>query len=153
MNVRNQSALQRTLSAIVVVGLAIDAIVHFDLASAYANVKTSTLSQADLFRVEAGAAILAAVAILVRPRRYTAAFAFAVAAAGFAAVVVYRYVDVGAFGPVPDMYDPYWLPTGKWLSAVAEAAAAAAAFSQFVIFHQHGRAVAPAEPNAVPVGG
>ena len=41
-------------------------------------------------------AVIAAVALLVRPRRYTAAFAFLVAAAGTAAVVVYRYVAVGA---------------------------------------------------------
>jgi hypothetical protein len=153
MNLRNQSALQVTLTAIVVVGLAIDAWVHFDLASAFASVKTSTLSQADLFRVEASAAIVAAVALLVRPRRYTAAFAFLVAAAGTVAVVLYRYVDVGAIGPIPNMYDPYWLPTGKWLSAIGEAAASVAAFALFMMFHQRARTVAGSEPNAVPVRG
>jgi hypothetical protein len=40
--------------------------------------------------------------------------------------VVYRYVDVGRIGPVPNMYDPYWQPVGKWLSAVAEVVAAGA---------------------------
>jgi hypothetical protein len=39
---------------------------------------------------------------------------------------MYRYVDVGGFGPLPDMYDPTWYPE-KNLSAVAEAAAALAA--------------------------
>lgn len=31
-----------------------------------------------------------------------------VAAAGTAAVLVTRYVDVPALGPFPDMYDPSW---------------------------------------------
>ena len=111
-----------------------DAFGHFDLASAFKNVKSSTLSQADLFRAEATAAVVAAVALLVRPRRYTAAFAFLVAAAGTVAVVLYRYVDVGAFGPVPDMYDPFWAPAEKTLSAWAEGAATVAALALFVMF-------------------
>jgi len=127
------------LIGVTVVGLAIDAWVHLDLASAFRNVKTSTLSQADLFRVEAVAAIVAAVALLVRPRRYTAAFAFLVAASVTVAVVLYRYVDVGSFGPLPNMYDPYWLPTGKWLSAIAEAAAAVAAAALFVTYDRRAR--------------
>src|SRR3954447_14195824 len=94
-NSRN-SATRVTLVVVAVVGLAVDAYVHLNLASAFAHVKTSTLSQADLFRVDAVAAIVAAVALAVRPRRYTAAFACLVAAAGFVAVVLYRYVDVGA---------------------------------------------------------
>ena len=136
MSVRRLSPVEMVMVAIAVVGLAIDAFVHLDLASAFAHVKTSTLSQADLFRVEAAAAILAAVGLLVRPRRYTAAFAFVVSAAGLIAVVVYRYADIGAFGPIPNMYDPYWQPTGKWLSAIAELAAAVAAAALFVMLQR-----------------
>jgi hypothetical protein len=139
MGTRNWSPMQVALTVVVVAGLAIDAFVHFDLASAFKNVKTSTLSEADLFRAEASVAIVAAVALLVRPRRYTAGFAFLVAAAGTVAVIVYRYVDVGAFGPFPNMYDPFWLPTGKWLSAIGEAAAALAALALFMIFHAQAR--------------
>jgi hypothetical protein len=117
------------LTVLVVVGLAVDAYVHFNLASAFAHNRTSTLSEADLFRAEAIAAVVAAVALLLRPRRYTAAFAFLVAAAGLVAVLVTRYVDVGAFGPIPNLYDPYWEPTGKWLSAIAEAVATVAALA------------------------
>jgi hypothetical protein len=120
------------LTILVVVGLAIDAFVHFDLASNFAQVKTSTLSQADLFRVEGVVAIIAALALLVRPHRLTAGFAFLVAASGIVAVVLYRYVDVGTIGPLPNMYDPYWQPTGKWLSAVAELVAAVAALMLFL---------------------
>jgi MFS superfamily sulfate permease-like transporter len=141
--------VQAVLTAVVVVGLAIDAYVHFDLASAFRNNKTSTLSEADLFRLEAVLAVIAAVALLVRPRRYTAAFAFLVAAGGTAAVVVYRYVDVGAFGPIPDMYDPFWAPAEKNLSLVAEVAAAVAALALFAVLHlreQQGSKAKAAEP-------
>jgi hypothetical protein len=131
----DRSAIRWALTGIVVAGLAVDAYVHLHLASAFSQVRTSTLSQADLFRVEATAAIVAGVALLVRPRRYTAAFAFLLAAAGLAAVVLYRYVNVGAIGPIPNMYDPYWAPAEKTLSAIAEAAAALSAAALFVILH------------------
>ncbi len=134
---------------IVVVGLAVDAFVHFDLASAFRANKTSTLSETELFRAEAVAAIVAGVALLVRPRRYTAAFAFLVAAAGTAAVVVYRYVNVGKFGPVPNMYDPFWAPAEKNWSAVAEAVAALAALALVMMFSARPRRVAA--PNRATV--
>jgi hypothetical protein len=139
MSARGRLAIQWALVVVVVAGLGVDAYVHFDLASAFAHVKTSTLSQADLFHVEAVAAIVAGVALLVRPRRYTAAFAFLVAAAGTVAVVLYRYVDVGAFGPIPNMYDPYWAPTEKILSVYAEGFAALAALALLVLFHTRAR--------------
>lgn len=139
MSTRRDTAIQVVLTIVVVAGLAVQAFVHLDLASAFRNVKSSTLSEDDLFRAEAIAAILAAVALLVRPRRYTAALAFLVASAGTAAVVVYRYVDVGAFGPLPNMYDPFWAPTEKTLSAVAEAVAALAALALLVRFHARSR--------------
>lgn len=119
--------LRITLIVITAAGLAIDAYVHFHLASAFKHNKTSTLSETDLFRLEAVLAVIAAVALVLRPRRLTAGFAFLVAAAGFAAVLVYRYVDIGAFGPIPGMYDPYWLPAEKIVSAVAEGVAAVTA--------------------------
>jgi hypothetical protein len=128
MNIRTT---RWALIVIVVVGLAIDAYVHFDLAHAFDNEKTSTLSVGDLFRGEATVAIIAALALLLRPRWYTAAFAAVVAGAGFVAVLVTRYVNIGAFGPFPNTYDPYWQPTGKWLSAIAEGVAALAALALF----------------------
>jgi hypothetical protein len=152
MSARSRLALQVTLTAIVVIGLAVDAYVHFHLASAFKNNKTSTLSETDLFRLEAIAAVVAAVALLVRPRRYTAAFAFLVAAAGTTAVVVYRYVDVGALGPIPNMYDPYWAPAEKTLSVWAEGLAALAALGLLVMFHiQKRHAAAPTATADVPV--
>ena len=114
---------------LVAAGLVLDAIVHFDLASAFSVHKTSFISEATIFRIQSTVALVAAAALLLRPRRYTAGFAFAVAAAAAIAVVVYRYVDVGKIGPIPNMYDPFWAPTGKWLSAIAEVVAALASAS------------------------
>jgi hypothetical protein len=121
-----RTPLQWTLTLLAVVGLVVDAIVHLDLASEFASVKTSTISQADIFRIESVVALIVAAALLVRPRRETAIAAFVVAASAAVAVVRYRYVDVGKIGPIPNMYDPYWQPVGKWLSAVAEIVAAVA---------------------------
>ena len=45
------------------------------------------------------------------------------ARASFGAVMLYRYVDVGAIGPIPNMHDASWLPSpDKAVSAIAEAA-------------------------------
>lgn len=149
MVVRRLSLLEMVLIAVTVVGLAIDAGVHLDLASAFEPVKTDAISQADLFRIEAAAAIVAALALLIRPRPWSAALCFVVAAAGLVAVVVYRYVDVGQIGPIPNMYDPFWGPTGKWVSAVAEAAATLSSAALFVLFRR--RALqAPREPSDQP---
>jgi hypothetical protein len=38
----------------------------------------------------------------------------------------YRYVDPGAIGPLPDMYEPVWFPE-KTLAGIAEAVALGAA--------------------------
>jgi hypothetical protein len=126
--------LQWVLIIVTVVGLAIDAFVHLHLAHDFAQVKTSTMSQADLFRVEAVLAIIAAVALLARPRRWSAALAFVVAGGGLVAVVLYRYVNVGKIGPIPNMYDPYWAPAEKTLSVIAELVATLSALALFMMF-------------------
>jgi hypothetical protein len=117
------------LTAVVVVGLAIDAFVHFHLAGDFARNRTSVLSEATLFRAEAAASLVAAIALLVRPNRYTATLAFLLALSGTAAVLFYRYVNLGAVGPIPNMYDPYWAPAEKTISAVGEALAMFAALA------------------------
>ena len=139
MSIGNRRATEIALIAIVVLGLAIDAFVHFDLAGAFAGNKTSTLSEADIFRADASVALLAALVLLVRPRWYTAAFAGLVAAAGTAAVVIFRYVNVGSFGPIPNMYDPYWAPFEKNLSVIGEAAATVAAIALVAVLRRQPR--------------
>jgi hypothetical protein len=123
------SGLRWLLRLLTTAGLAIDVYVHWHLAPGFDGLKGSgspRVSQGELFRVEATAALLAMVLVLLVRGRAAAAVAFLVAAGGLAAVLLYRYVDVGALGPLPDMYDPTWY-TEKTLSAVAEAIAALAA--------------------------
>ncbi|MEP7022078.1 MAG: hypothetical protein ABI808_15650, partial [Pseudonocardiales bacterium] len=96
------------LVVVIVVGLGIDAYTHLDLADIYTGVKTGTLSQATLFRIEAVAAILAAVAVVMRTNRLTAALVALVTGGGAFALLLYRFVDVGKLGPLPDMYEPFW---------------------------------------------
>lgn len=103
--------------------LGIDAYLHAVDAHFYDAVASSLVSQGTLFRVEAAAAALVAVALLAWPRRPVWGAAVLVAAVGLAAVVVYRYVDFGRLGPLPAMYEPTWSVPGKLLSAYAEGAA------------------------------
>ena len=59
--------LRAGLTVVVVAGLAIDAFGHLDLTSSYDGVKSSVLTQGDLFRAQAALAIIAALALVVRP--------------------------------------------------------------------------------------
>jgi hypothetical protein len=109
--------------AVVAVGLGVDAYVHLHLASRYQLAAPDGIGGGTLFRIEGVLAVIALLLVLVRPRASSFALAALVALGGVAAVVLYRYVDVGAIGPVPSMYEPIWFPE-KSLSALAEAAAA-----------------------------
>jgi hypothetical protein len=102
--------------------LGIDALVHWQNASAYDAVR-ATISQGDLFRVEAAVAVVVGLLVLVRPRPSSWLAAVLVAASALAAVLLYRYVDVGSLGPLPDMYENTWQVPGKLLSASAEGVA------------------------------
>jgi ABC-type Fe3+-siderophore transport system permease subunit len=115
-----------TLTGLAVLGLAVDAYTHFDLATQYQFNRTSTVSQETLFRLEAVLAIVAAVAIIVRANIWTALLVIAVAGGGLALLLIYRYVNVGQLGPLPNMYEPLWFTEKSW-SAVGEAVAAVAA--------------------------
>jgi hypothetical protein len=128
----DRTAIRWFLIGLVVAGLAIDAYVHFDLAGNYAPIKTSTLSQADLFRAEAVVSIVAAVALLARPRRYTAALALVIAGSALVVLLVYRYHNISAFGPIPAMYEPVWFRE-KVVAAIAEAVATLASALLLVV--------------------
>jgi hypothetical protein len=101
-------------------GLAVDAFVHADLAGRYDL--GGTISQSTLFLIQGALAAAAALGLVVRGRRLEAAFGFVVSAAALGAVLLYRYVDVGRLGPLPNMYEPIWY-TEKTLSAIAEGVA------------------------------
>ena len=102
--------------------LGVDAVVHWQNAPAYDAVGT-TITQGMLFRAEAAVAVAAGLLVLLRPRTSSWVAALLVAASALGAVLLYRYVDVGSLGPLPDMYENTWQVPGKLLSAYAEAAA------------------------------
>lgn len=116
----------RGIALVAAAGLAVDAVVHLRLAPDYQLAAPAGIGQGNLFRIAAVAAILAALWVLVRPSRLSFAVAFVVGASALVAVLLYRYVDVPGFGPIPSMYEPTWFPE-KTLSAVAEAVATLAA--------------------------
>lgn len=127
------------LRLLIALALFIDAGVHFFLAPGYQNAQPGTLSQGTLFLLEAAAALVAGVYVLVRGSRAAYAVALVVALSAFAAVMLYRYVDIPAIGPIPAMYDPVWF-FSKTLSAVAEGAGAVLALVGLVRVARRGRA-------------
>ncbi|MGH3502264.1 MAG: hypothetical protein ACRDQA_15465 [Nocardioidaceae bacterium] len=118
-----RTAADIVLRLLTAAALVVDAVVHLRLASDYQLAAPGGIGQGNLFRVEAVVAILVALYVLIRGSRPSYTIAFLVGASAFAAVVVYRYVDVPAFGPIPSMYEPIWF-FQKSLSAVAEGAGA-----------------------------
>ena|SRR5690348_10141134 len=122
---------RRVLVAIAVIGLAVDAYTHLDLAPLYSHSATA-VSQAQLFQAEAVLAILAGLALIARATALVATVAFLVAAGGLALLLLYRFVDVGELGPLPNMYEPLWYDE-KSISAWAEAVAAVASGALVVL--------------------
>jgi hypothetical protein len=124
------AALRLALRVLVAAGLAVDAYIHADLASLYDGVHGS-ISQGDLFRVEAAVASVAALIVLAAGRRTGFGLALITAGSALGAILLYRYVDVGALGPLPNMYEPAWF-TEKSIAAVAEAVATVLAAGGFL---------------------
>jgi hypothetical protein len=102
------------------IALGFSAYVHLHLASRFGF--HGTISGTTVFRIQGVVAAAIAVALLVSGNKWVWAGAAAVGLASFVAVVLYRYVDVGTIGPLPNMYDAYWQPAEKLLSAIAEIA-------------------------------
>lgn len=125
---RSLLSVPTALRVIAAAGLAFDAKIHFKLAPGFDGIKSSAISQGDLFRIEAVAAVIAAVAILVFARPIAGFAAAAVAGGGLVPLLVYRYYDIGAIGPLPPMYEPVWYPDKThtaWAQAIATVAALA----------------------------
>jgi len=119
------------LSLVAVLGLAYDAKAHLHLAPVYDAVGSS-ITQGALFRLEAAAAIVVAVALVLVDDRRVWAVAGLVGLLGVVAVVLYRYVQVPAIGPLPSMYEPVWFGE-KTTSAYAEGLVAIAALVREVL--------------------
>jgi hypothetical protein len=114
------------LILIAVVGLGIDAYTHLDLAKLYSGNTTGTVNEGVLFQIEASLAIVAGLWLLVRPGILSVVFTLLITGGGAAALLVYRYVNVGKIGPIPNMWEPIWTTEKQW-SLAGELIAFAAA--------------------------
>jgi len=100
---------RRMLTLVTAAGLGVDAYVHWQLAPGFDTLTGAAsphISQGQLFRLEAVLAVIAMLLVLLTRHRLAALVAFLIAAGGLGAVLLYDYIDVGGFGPLPDMYDP-----------------------------------------------
>jgi hypothetical protein len=115
--------MNMALRILTAVALFIDAGVHIHLAPGYQAANPGGIGQGNLFLLESAAAVLVGFYVLIRGSRLSYAMALAVALSASAAVMLYRYIDIPAIGPMPAMYEPVWF-FEKALSAVAEGAGA-----------------------------
>lgn len=121
------------LRMVTAAALAVDAFVHADLITRYdPNQGTAAISQGGLFRIEAALAAFAALALVISGRRVIWALAVVIAASALGGLLLYRYADPGALGPLPDMYEPLWYPE-KTLTAVTEVVATVTAVVGFLV--------------------
>lgn len=128
--------LRGTARVLAAAGLAVDAYLHAHLAGRYDAV-TADISQGTLFRIEAGMAALAALLVLVWRRWPSDLFAWSVATGGVALLLIYRYADVGAWGPFPNMYEPVWF--GEKRATVVAQAVAMVATVYLLLFRPQSR--------------
>jgi glucan phosphoethanolaminetransferase (alkaline phosphatase superfamily) len=131
---------------LVAAGLGVDAAIHLVLAPAQPPASPGVLSQVTLFYAESAAAIIAALLVLIIPRRWTYLLAFLVAASALGAVLLYRYVNIGPLGPIPNMYEPDW-DDGKLAVTIAEAIATLAAAAGVLVPHRRARHARAASPG------
>ncbi|MCU1634425.1 MAG: hypothetical protein JWM61_3077 [Micrococcaceae bacterium] len=124
--------LMIVLRVLIGVGLMVSAVIHLQLAPGFQQAAPAGIGGGALFRIQAVVSILAAAYVLIRGSRAAFAIAAIVALSALAAVVLYRYVQVPAIGPIPSMYEPVWYPQ-KALTAVAEAFAGTLAVIGYVL--------------------
>ena len=122
----------------VAAALGVSAVIHVQLAPTYQQAAPGGIGQGTLFLVQAGAAVLAAVFVLLKGSRASFAAAAVVGLSSLAAVIMYRYVQIPAIGPLPSMYEPVWY-TAKVITAVAEAAAGGLALVGYALTRKQGR--------------
>lgn len=137
-----RTVLDAGLRLLTAAALVIDAAVHLQLARNYNLAAPGGIGEGNLFRLESIAALLVALLVLAYGGRAGFGSAFLLAAAGAAAAVLYRYVDVPAFGPIPAMYEPIWFGKKVVVTAAEMAGALTAAL---------GMATAPAATTRRPI--
>ncbi|MDI3243396.1 hypothetical protein QK292_17790 [Arthrobacter sp. AL08] len=111
------------LRVLAAAALFVDAIVHARLATGYQSAAPEGFGEGNLFLAEAVAAAAAGLYVLIRGSRPAWLLALLTAGGGLAVLLLYRYIDIPAFGPFPAMYEPVWF-FDKTLTALAQGAAA-----------------------------
>ncbi|QDG90816.1 hypothetical protein NIBR502770_06200 [Pseudarthrobacter sp. NIBRBAC000502770] len=102
--------------------LAVDAAVHAGLAPGYQSATPEGFGEGNLFLAEAAVAAVSGLYVLIRGSRPAWILALLTAGGGLGVLLLYRYVDVPAFGPFPAMYEPVWF-FEKALTALAQGVA------------------------------
>lgn len=120
---RAGSGAELLLRLLVAASLAVDAVVHLRLAEGMQLAAPGGIGGGTLFRLQAVAAIVVGLWLLVRGSRWAYLASALVLASIVAAVLLYSFVDVPPLGPIPRMYDPLWSPI-KIVSTVVEAVGA-----------------------------
>ncbi|MBT2597234.1 hypothetical protein [Arthrobacter sp. ISL-72] len=128
----------RVLRTGIAASLVLSAVIHVQLAPGYQQAAPGSNGQGTLFLIQAGAAILAAVFVLLKNTRTAFAAAAAVGFSSLAAVILYRYVQIPAIGPLPSMYEPVWY-AAKVITAVAEATAGGLAVAGLALLQRKTR--------------
>jgi len=139
------------LRIFIAAALGVSAVIHVQLAPTYQQAAPGGIGQGTLFLVQAGAAVLAAVFVLLKGSRASFAAGAVVGLSSLAAVIMYRYVQIPAIGPLPSMYEPVWY-TAKVITAVAEAAAGGLALVGYAVVRKSlrrppGRRVSASAPE------
>ena len=114
------TALAMVLRVLAAAALGVDAIVHARLAAGYQSASPGGFGEGNLFLAEAAVAAAAGLYVLIRGSRLAWLLALLTAAGGLAVLLLYRYVDIPAFGPFPAMYEPIWY-FEKTLTALSQA--------------------------------
>jgi hypothetical protein len=130
----SERPLALVLRVVAVGGLAVDVWVHASLESQYAGLG-DTITQGRLFGAEAVVAGVVGLWLLLTGSRWAWMAALLVGASALGAVLLYRYVNVGSLGPLPNMYEPTWY-LRKTLSAYAEAVVVVAAVVRLAMFYR-----------------
>lgn len=95
------------LRVVAAAGLLVSAYIHLQLAPGYALIGEQ-VTEGTLFRLQAVAAVLAALALVARRARLSWLPTVLVAAGSLVALVGSVYVAVPAIGPFPPVYEPVW---------------------------------------------
>lgn len=133
---RRLPAVNRVLAAAAAAGLIVEAYVHATTASSYASNGGAILNEGNLFAAEAVVATFAAILLLVSARTAAWRISLIVTTSALGAVVFSTYVDVGAVGPLPDLYEPTWSVPGKVPATLAEVFAAAVSLAGLLLLQR-----------------